>query len=145
MNPETHLYRRSKMKVLSGLKASAVVGVALAACLASAAQSLGDAARKAQANKAPSQKHAKVVTNDDLADPNRIVRPPESLASDSALNQRDAGQNSDSTDSANKGDEAQKTGSDSEQDAQKAEGEAKTKIADQKSKIDLLQREIDVM
>src|SRR5512137_2006652 len=111
------------MKVSSWLKISPVVALMLAACVASAGQSLGDAARKAQANKGSTEKHAKIVTNDDLADPNRIVRPPESLSSDAALNQ-----NSESTDSANKSDEEQKTDSDSDQDQQKLEADAKAKV-----------------
>ena len=109
-----------------------------------AAQSLADIARKEQAKKG-APKSSKVITNDDLDNLKKTPGQITTASGNSSATPKDEKSSDSADDSKNDGakDNAQKT--DSAEDKQTLEATWKAKFSDQKSKIDLLQREIDVM
>jgi hypothetical protein len=117
-----------------------LVGLAGCVTLSAAAQSLGDAARKARQNR-PAEPTTRVITNDDISTgtPSRAVEPESAARSASSSDEA-----SKSSSEAKTGDEAKKD-KDSGDDQAKLDKGWQEKIAAQKDQISLMERELDVL
>jgi hypothetical protein len=121
--------------------------VTFAVACASAQQSLGDAARRAQADKkAAPAKH--VYTNDDIVTPTETAPAPEKAAgTDVATSGNPAGKaGADAKADAQKSDDKAKADKkDNKEEAAKASAELKQKIADQQKAVADQDHEISIM
>lgn len=106
----------------------ALLLIALVSISASAQESLGDAAKKAQAQKKPQA--TKVYTNDDIPS---VMIPASEKSSSSAIT------DDKKSDKAAKGDKADKN------DGKKESEAAKKAVADQKAKVADIEREVSLM
>jgi hypothetical protein len=112
-----------------------VICLALLVCGASAQQSLGEAARKARKNKPAPSPAQRVYTNDNLPSGGSM-----SVVSGSGVNTPGV-QDTKSKDTPKTKDEAARSG----EELKKEQDEWRAKFADQKNKIQLLERELAVL
>ena len=128
------------------------VAISIATC--AHAQSLGDIARKEQAKKG-APKSSKVITNDDL---DSLRRGPDQITTASGNTAKPSDPTASASKEENQADTAKSDSAESKGDAMAGDSQSasggdkdsveagwKAKISDQKSKIELLEREIDVM